>query len=167
MPGATPFPCNQAAQDLVLTLADLPTDWSLVEEGAQTLGAEVVQLGAVDNYTTRFINYQQLLTGTSGAASIVIVFQTEQGAHDYIQLLTETFALDPSYEQLTMPTMGDESLAYKNITEQAGFAFTNYNIYLRQNNIASAITTVALSTVANLNDVQGFANLAVAKICTN
>lgn len=161
------MPCNQSAEALTLTLADLPTGWSLVEAGAQSLGEEVVQLGAVDNYAARYINYLQLLTGTSGGVNVVIVFRDEAGAHGYLQLLQETFALDPSYEPITLPTYGDESLAYRQITEQSGFAFTNYHIYLRQNNVASVVTTVAVSTAATTADVQSFAGQAVAKICTN
>ena len=149
-----------------MTLADLPAEWSLVEAGSQTLGEEVVQLGAVDNYAVRYINYQQLLTGTSGAVNVIIIIQTEQGAHDYLQLLKETFALDSSYEAIVLPTIGDESLAYRQITNQSGLDFTNYHSYLRQKNVASVVTTVALSTVATVADVQAFAHSAAAKICT-
>jgi hypothetical protein len=136
----------------------------LLQEGEETLGEEVVALGAVDNYTARYLS-SSLFSDTSAVANVVIVFETEAGASDYLALLAEVAALDPSYAPIALTPIGDETLAYEAITNEQGFDFTNHHVYMRKRNVAFVLTTVALSTVASADDAQAWTAAGAAKIC--
>ncbi len=168
-PTATPIPqpCNQVATDLIVQLSELTDGFSVREEGPMTLDAQAIALGAVDSYTISYINMGQLLTGTSGVRSDVIVFLTEAGAQSYLAATQATVAADPAFETIDIPAYGDESGAFKSTLVESGVTFTAYTIYVRQNNIGTTVSTAALPGVADLEVTKGLAEVAVGKICTD
>lgn len=162
-----PQPCNQPAQNFVLQDIDMPNDYSANEFDLPPLSQEIIDLGGVDHAGTEYINYVQLLTGTSGVTSLAIVFLQPAGSQGYLQLIRTTLSEDPMYTPISIPTIGDESIAYMTEKTESGLSFTIYSIYYRKSNIFGSLTTVALSPVANSVDAISFANLAVTKVCSN
>ncbi|MEM7132755.1 MAG: hypothetical protein AAF702_41010 [Chloroflexota bacterium] len=165
--GPEPQPCNQVATDLILQVSELVEGFSVREEGSMTLDPQTITLGAIDSYTVTYANAAQLLLGTSGIRSDVIVFLTEAGAQSYLAASEAAIEADPALEAIDVPAYGDESGAFKSTLVESGVDFTAYTIYIRQNNIGTTVSTAALPSLDDLEVTKALAEIAVAKICTD
>jgi uncharacterized repeat protein (TIGR01451 family) len=161
---AGPMPYNLSAQSIILQLSDMPPGYSLDEEesGPVEFSDEILQMGVADAYEVWYENIGLLFSGTPIVYNLAAVFNTPQGAHDYIQLVRQNADADPEASPISSPTFGDETVAYQAIA--ADDPVVAYLLVFRKGNLVAAITTGGLQSLAEFDVTVSFANIVLAKI---
>jgi hypothetical protein len=163
VPAAWPY--NVKAVDLVLQPADMPPGYELDEEESGPAEPGACGQGAVDAYIVWYSNDDLLFTGTPVVANVAAIFRTPQEARDYVQCARDYAAGQPDFRWfISVPQMGDETLAYEFVSEDGILPVTSYSILIRKGNLITHIATGAISLVADFSVTMNFAWKALARL---
>jgi len=159
-----PTPFNLSARSIVLQLSDLPPGYTLDEDksGPVEFSDEILQMGVADAYAVWYENMGLFFTGTPIVYNLSAVFNTPEGAHNYIQFVKGNADADPEASPISSPTFGNETIAYQFVATDD--PFIAYIIAFRKGNLVVGITTGGVLGVAEFDVALSFAEIVLAKI---
>lgn len=155
---ATPY--NPKAQDLALSLRDMPSGYQLNGEESGSL-SESVNLS--DGYEVQYENFDRIFSGTPVVYNNVGVFRSAPLAQAYIQRVGQNLAADPEFVPISCPGYGDETIAYRGVMTEGGFDFVTYYVFFRRANLTETIFTVGLLGVSAFDDALSYADIVWGK----
>ncbi len=162
-----PWPYNVKAADLVLQPSDMPSGYELDEEesGPIEFSDEVREMGAVDGYENEYSDSGQLFSGTPVVINPVVVFGTPQGVQSHIQYVKQIVQEDSDFKSFrSVPTIGDETVAFEMENDEGFFPMTGYYIIFRKGNLESWIATGGITGIVQFDDAIWFARKSLKRI---
>ncbi len=159
-----PTPYNVRAQDIVLRLSDMPSGFVLDEDnsGPAEFSDEVLQLGVADAYEVWYENADLLFAGTPIVYNLAAVFYTPEGAHSYIQFVSDNISADPEASPISSPSLGDETIACQVVAQDD--PFVAYAITFRNGNLVAVVLTGGFQGVATFDVTITYTQIVEARI---
>lgn len=152
-------PHNPRAQDIVLALSDMPSGYALNQEESGPLDPGEA---AVDAYQVWYENWDLIWSGTPVVVNISTVFKTIESARGYVRVADQEFDADPEYSRISCPTLGDETIAYRQVIEEDDIVV--YFVLFRKDNLVATVMTDGLIGIAEFDTALSFAQTVLDKI---
>jgi hypothetical protein len=160
-----PWPYDVNPWDFVLQPVDVP-GYELDEEesGDGRIGEGSCGEGAMGSYRV-YSNTSLLFSGTPVVGNKTATFLTPPGAQDYIPC-TRDYVVGQSYPYrfISLPQMGDETLAYEILIDDGFLPVTGYAVAVRKGNLITHVATVAISPWADFGVTVNFTRKAYARL---
>jgi hypothetical protein len=145
----------------------MPSGFELEEEdsGPIELTEEDRLWGKVDAYENWYTDAGRLFSGTPVVANIVEVYSTPQYARGYIQAIEQVAPDIPDFKGFrSVPTIGDETIAFEAENNEGLFPMTGYFIFFRKGNLLSWIATGGITGIVEFDDAIWFAQESLNRI---
>lgn len=143
-----PDPYDVEAKDVVLSLADMPTGYSLTASEPKSGG------GTVSAWEVLFED-DSVFSRAYGVANTVAVYQDRSAAVDRFHKINFD-----GYSQVSMPSIGERSKGFTKVEDGARFYFLVY----QQGNVISLVGTVALVSRADFDTSYEFLETSYGKL---
>jgi uncharacterized repeat protein (TIGR01451 family) len=154
-------PHNPRAQDIVLALSDMPSGYALNQDESGPLDPGEA---AADAYQVWYENPDLRFWGTPIVANISVVFKTTHAARGHVQRADQEFGADPEYSPVSCRTLGDEAIAYRQVTEEDGIELVAHLILFRKDNLTALVLTGGLLGTGEFGTTRPFAQTVLDKI---
>jgi hypothetical protein len=163
-PTSLPSPYNVQAQDIVLQLGDMASEFHLESSEVLTLSTQAVTWGAVSAYRTRFSSDVAQPTVPTKVQSAVVVFRAESGAANAFAAEINYSQHVPGYTQIPVATHGNATEAYRATGTFNGQAVNTYYVFAYQGNVWAAILINGPADVTELADAESYLDIVLGKL---